>query len=94
MKRGRNYWIGFIAVPCIVALLIFLRHTGVIVQDGSFDYAATIGTVILTFINLSLLVRAAKKEAVPAKKSDWIGYAVIFVFLLIIAGVGYAVVRG
>jgi hypothetical protein len=63
------------------------------VRYGSFDYALVVGTVVLTFVSLPLIVSRAKREAVPAKKSDWIGYAVLLTFVLAVAGVGYVVLR-
>lgn len=94
MKSSRNYWIGFIAGLCVCSLLVYLRFKGAIVRYGSFDYALLIGVVILTFISLPLIVRAAKKEAVPAKKGDWVGYAVILTSLLAVVGIGYLAIRG
>jgi hypothetical protein len=93
MKRRSNYWIGFIAGLCVWGLLIFLRRTGVIVRYGSFDYALVIGTVVLIFVSLPRIVSSAKKEAIPAKKGDWIGYTVILIFLLAVVGIGYVALR-
>ncbi len=94
MKRGRGYWVGFAGGICFFVLILILRKNGVIKRYESFDYAMVVGSVVLILAGLPAVVIAAKKEAVPAKSLDWIGYAVILAALLAVAGIGYAVIRG
>ena len=47
--------------------------------------------VALVFAFLPTFFTRAKREAVPARRSDLIGYAVILGVVLAVAGIGYAV---
>ena len=85
--------IGFVAGLCSMALLVFLRRAGITLRHGSFDIAIVIGTVVLTFLSLRPILRTAKKEAVPAREGDWIGYAVILIFLVAVASIGFFALR-
>ena len=88
VKRARRYWIGFVAGACLAPALPLLER-----RFASLGYFFVVSTVVLVFATLPVIVARAKKEAVPAKRSDLIGYAVIFAVLLAVAGVGYAVMR-
>jgi hypothetical protein len=89
MKKSLRYRIGFTAVGvCFYAAMVLLsRHSRAI------DYALGIGPIIIFLALLPFMIVRAKKEAVPAKKSDWLGYAVIVAALLIACGISYAVTR-
>ncbi|MCX6952237.1 MAG: hypothetical protein NTV51_08730 [Verrucomicrobia bacterium] len=92
MKRGRGYGIGFAGGICFLALLIFLGKNGVIKRFGSFEYVMVVGSVVLILARLPAFFLAASKEAVPAKSSDWMGYAVILAAVLAAVGIGYSVI--
>lgn len=92
MKHGRGYWVGFAGGICIFMLILVLRKNGTIERHGSFDYAMVVGSAVLILAGLPAVVLSARKEAVPAKSSDWMGYAVILAVLLAVVGIGYVVI--
>jgi hypothetical protein len=89
MKKSPQYQIGLTAVgACFYAGMVLLRR-----HSRAIDYALGIGPIIIFLVLLPFMIVQAKKKAVPGKKSDWIGYAVIVVALLIAFGIGYTVTR-
>ena len=74
-------------------VLLVLGKNGVIVRYGAFEYTLLVTGVVLIFAAIPGIVRVAVKEAVPAKKSDFVGYAVILAFILLVGAIGYVIVR-
>jgi hypothetical protein len=84
----RSHRIGF-AVGIILAVgLPFAEHRFPILRAVLF-YSVSIGTLLC----LPFIFAIAKKDAVPAKPSDFIGYAVILAVVLAIGGAAYAVLK-
>ncbi len=88
MRRTRRYWIWFATGVCAALVPPFVVRRSV-----SLEYALVVGTVVLVFAALPSIVARGKTEAVTSQKSDLIGYAVILVVVLAVAGIGYAVMK-
>ncbi|MDI1250233.1 MAG: hypothetical protein PSV13_15330 [Lacunisphaera sp.] len=85
---SRWFWLGLLLSPAIL-----LGGAVIAKRFPTLEYAMVLALCLGIIVWLPFFVRQMKKEAVPAKKSDFIGYAVIFAVLLAVAGIGYAVNR-
>jgi glucose dehydrogenase len=85
---SRWFWLGVLLSPAILLGGAFVAK-----RFPSLEYVAVVAVCLGIIAWLPFVVRQAKKEAVPAKKSDLIGYAVILAVLLAVSGIGYAVIR-
>lgn len=85
---SRWFWLGLLLSP-----VILLGGAVIAKRFPTVEYAMVLAVCLGTIAWLPFFVRQAKKEAVPAKKSDFIGYAVILAVVLAVAGIGYAVIR-
>jgi hypothetical protein len=85
---SRWFWFGFIFGPAIL-------YAGSLIAKRfpALEYIAVMAICLGIIAWLPFFFRQAKKEAVAAKKTDLIGYAVILAALLAVIGVGYAVIK-
>jgi hypothetical protein len=84
----RSHKIGFVAGFVLAIGFPFAAHRFPILHAG-LVYAVSIGTLLW----LPFIFAIARKDAVPAKPSDFIGYAVILAVVVAIGGVAYAVLK-
>ena len=87
--KGRSIWFlcGVLAAPLV------LTGYSVFVKRFPAVHEAIIFCLLLgTIAALPSFLARAKKDAVPAKRSDWIGYAVIALFCLMLFMIARAVI--
>ena len=48
---------------------------------------------LLVLAMLPFFLLREKKNAVPSKKSDWFGYGAILLWVLVVVGLAFAVIR-
>jgi hypothetical protein len=84
----RSHLFGFGTGVILAIGFPFAAHRFPILHAALF-YAVCIGTILC----LPLIFASLRREAVPAKSSDLIGYAAILVFVLAIGGVAYVVLK-
>ena len=73
------FYVGLFGGPFIIAGYAMLTR-----RFPSIEFTVVICCSLGAIAALPRLVLQAKKEAVPAKRSDWIGYAVIALFCIVV----------
>jgi phage-related holin len=85
---SRWFWLGVLLSPAIL-----LGGAAVAKRFPTLEYAMVVAVCLGVIAWLPFFMSRAKKEAAPAKKSDFIGYAAILAVLLLVAAIAYAVTR-
>jgi hypothetical protein len=80
--------VGMLIYPCLVALQRYFPT-----KFKDLNYAFVIVGCVSILALLTSIALTLKKEAVPAKKSDFIGYAVILAFCASIYFIARAVIN-
>jgi hypothetical protein len=91
MKKPPSWFpsvLGFVAAP-----FLLLGYSAFRRRFPSVEYAAGLCLLFGILLSLPFVFVRMKKDAAPAKGSDFIGYAVILAVLVGVASIAYAVVK-